>query len=102
MIFPPVYSSTGGVPHRSSHRLEKSWSKNRPGRSEHATGVEPAGDHQWWAIFLTTKSAKIKGDWYETRVCLAWTIFFTCRAHVGIFVCSDCVVSESRCVGSVY
>jgi len=33
--------------------LEKSWSKNRPERSEHATGVEPAGDHQWWAIFLT-------------------------------------------------
>src|SRR3989344_9644197 len=53
MIFPPVYSSTGGVPHRSSHRLEKSWSKNRPERSEHATGVEPAGDHQWWAVFLT-------------------------------------------------
>jgi len=33
--------------------LEKSWSKNRPERSEHATGVEPAGDHQWWAVFLT-------------------------------------------------
>src|SRR3989338_4693712 len=54
MIFPPVYSSTGGVPHRSSHRLEKSWSKNHPERSEHATGVEPAGDHQWWVVFFDT------------------------------------------------
>jgi len=39
--------------------LEKSWSKNRPERSEHATGVEPAGDHQWWAVFLTS-SARVQ------------------------------------------
>jgi len=38
--------------------LEKSWSKNRPERSEHATGVEPAGDHQWWAVFLTIVDPK--------------------------------------------
>jgi len=40
--------------------LEKSWSKNRPERSEHATGVEPAGDHQWWAVFLTVNFLKIQ------------------------------------------
>ena len=51
-------------------RLENSWSENCPERSEHArrdrcpvctegktipscaTGVEPAGDHQWWAVFF--------------------------------------------------
>jgi len=32
--------------------LENSWSENSPERSEHATGVEPAGDHQWWAVFF--------------------------------------------------
>jgi len=43
MIFPPVYSSTGGVATSNNRlRLEKSWSENCPERSEHArneTGI---------------------------------------------------------------
>jgi len=50
MIFPPVYFHWW-----CSHLFD--WKnhgrKTAPERSEHATGVEPAGDHQWLAVFLT-------------------------------------------------
>ena len=65
-------------------RLENSWSENCPERSEHArwdrcpictegktipscaTGVEPAGDHQWWAVFFDKEEAKLMFNYLDS------------------------------------